>query len=310
MIEYLGVGAAASTAGAFAGGKTALSPGAKDITKLFGLSKDTGIKATTAIRRTNPLYRTAPIRPAIARRIWAPGGETKITIKSATLIGRVIQDLFKGVSPKTIQWWLTATAGSIGIGYWGKTEALRESDFAYQNALKTGDPQLITEVKNIRDDIFNTDLYEKIARGLLMPTPGAGISGISDKFAAAKAQGMVTDWNADPENQGLTLSEEIIKTKEKTIEMQEESTKKFNEDRIATEEIILTLRSKAAEEADKRARTLLKEQIAAWTEFKEAQRKAEAYERELIAQFWLEYIKRKKELMDDYGRSNLGFGLL
>lgn len=109
---------------------------------------------------------------------------------------------------------------------------------------------------------------------------------------------------ADEIRNGVSPQDALLKYQIEKHQMERETTLYFNESRIATEEIILALKEQAAKESEKRQIRIIVAQIKLWEEYAERQRILDQQARERMAQFWLDYAKRKSSL------GGLGFGLL
>jgi hypothetical protein len=209
---------------------------------------------------------------------------------------------------------LVAAAGSMFLGLWGQAEAGEPLSIVMKDvgrtAQETGDWSLYAEAAEMRDEIVNLPVWQKIA----LYTPASSFIGIPNKMkgviAAAKVQDAWAEGEQIRQETGMTDSQFWQNYQDNKFQDEQMLIHLHNQARIETEQEILRLRREAASVASADRLEETRRQIREWESFKRAQRKAEEADRIAQMEFWLEYRKLIIEMQDAQRPSNLKFGLL
>ncbi len=223
---------------------------------------------------------------------------TKTRILSSEYILKIVQQMKK---PYFVAAAVATMVGTYPLAEWARVDnAQVGANIAARDAIETGDPELIKEVMEVRDEIFDITLWEGLARIL----PGTNLAlAFRDATKTAFLQKKVSD---------KLLADEIIQ-----IEAGETDDDKWDRVRQeqADQEIALidyyNSERKKLLRWEREARVAGRNDDAAfWAAEQARQRKLEEEERKAIAQFWLDYRRTAQQFREDNSPSRLNFGLL
>ncbi len=255
---------------------------------------------------------------------------TKTGTQSATIVAGILSTLKK---PAFVLPAIGAMIGTYPWAEWALGEAKEGMIFNTQKAINTGDPEVMAEFLRTSDEIFDINIWERIARGI----PLANIAfGFSQKAKALAAQKKVNDKITQDAIQQVTTGETNAETwarnkaEEKAQEMavidyynqqrkemltweleaQAAADQAANASFLQGVESRLALESAHAAKQRLELRRMRQEDAKFWAKEAEKQRELEAADRIAIAQFWENYRKTKLKMEQDSRPSKLNFGLI
>ena len=256
------------------------------------------------------LYTTNRQAKFLAKRGIDVTSKTKaaINVKTKALHSKMIAKLLttKGIA-------LTIAATSIlggvlygyQIGFWGSGEALEGPSIVAREALHSDNLAIKEQAKADLDAAYDAAIQNELI--LKFPVAG-GITGVMEKFKrgipAAKVMSLLLEDDIMKFKTGMT-DDEVWDLRNSQRDAMEIGIINFrNSEKVRTERILIGLREQARKESDRATIRIQQETIRLWEEYAAQQGIFEQQEREEMAQFWLDYAKRKAQL------GGLGFGLL
>jgi hypothetical protein len=208
------------------------------------------------------------------------GRSTKEAILKENILRKVFgsANLWKGLGLASL------LVGQYGWGEWAGIEGQEAMSMAYNEAIASGDDNLINEVRQEWEEMLNPGIWSELARLLPIGTLGVGFT---KKLKGIQTLKLVNDKIAENEKASSLMSKESVWDLGRKEE--EESEKRrvdyFNEKRIRTEEEI------------RNAELLNQTNIAElWRKQKAELREDEKKARDEDAEFWFQYKKRVLEL--------------
>ena len=326
MIELLGIGAIASapmllakaSAGAagaivapdkWARAAAGLPPTARELKPIDLTATQKALEA----QYTKYAWRTSPgdamIKDSIKKAVssyatkqpLAKIGGTAANFATNTATKAATQSLWENIG-------LTLPASLLAISVIGsypfagfiKEESLQTLSFGVRTATENGDIEGAETAMAFQEELLNPNTQRKIISQLPFTNV---VSNLNDFFKAARIKLAIDKKLIDD----LKIKQETGKTDDKIwAQRREEKTTEekalidyYNQQRLIAENAILAARKEHNNE-----------EREAWMAHKLEILRLEKIAREEQAAFWLEYLKAKQKLLENQGRSHLGFGLL
>lgn len=234
----------------------------------------------------------------------------KVTTKTTGTIGKTLTKVLSGTTMKVsgsgaakISKVLAGVSGVLGtyiFAEWAGLEGIETIPFVLEDAIRSGDPELIAEARDVLETLENPNIWQKIGRLF----PGTNILvGFGKKGKAIRTNVMVQKKIAENELTAIQTGESDDQKWERIRQQEVEAERKnidyYNEQR----------RKMVEWENEARMKQLEKE-AEFWRKEREKQAKQELEDAKAIAEFWLEYKRQSQKLYESTRPSNLNFGLL
>jgi len=250
---------------------------------------------------------TAALAKEVGRRRITEIANTITNPKSAGLMTNILKKTFSGKALAL----MGGAASTIFLGKWGQAEAGEPLSIVMRDVLKqaeaTGDYTLYNEAKDARDEVTNLSAWEKILSNTPFISP---FIGIPNKIQGAIKAGAIMDELA---KQNQIAAETGESEDDKWARIDAERIEQKEQERIADEEYYVQVAKDAAKaKADAR-----KDDEAYWNNvirereaYDTAKRTAEEKYWEDVRKANAEIKKQEAKSYEDYGKSQLSFGLL
>jgi len=262
----------------------------------YGIAKSA---ASVAKRQAGKKLATAFPKSKGTKQIGLPGQTVKLANnpKNARLLGKSL-----GLAGFTVAAAFLIKDGitTFGFSRFQINEGAQAIGMARHAAIEAGRQDLVDALDQLEQEIYNPQGWDKFAQDMpwLNTFNTAGIQAKANQFATNVYKKIAED-KAKQIEEGTT-DEDVFR---QGRQEREESEDRIVENRLAKQKIFNDNERQAEADGDEEAAKL-------WRREGELEREREAEDRQVIADFWLEYHKRKQEIDDNNRPSSLNFGLL